>query len=80
MEGLRLPVKVAYGVFEEAGNVLERSPPLGVVTRLPGLVHELAEVTIGVLSQSSNQTQQRGEMSVGVAQAVLTFRSYRLFR
>ena len=54
MEGLDLPVKVAHGVLEEAGNVLERSPSLGVVTRLSSLVHELAEVTIGVLSQSSN--------------------------
>lgn len=53
VEGLNLPVDVAEGVFEEASDVLEGSPALSVVTGLLGLVHELAKVAIGVLSQGS---------------------------
>ena len=54
MERLHLPVKVAHRVLEETGNVLERSPSLGVVTGLLRVVHEFSEVTISVLSQRSN--------------------------
>ena len=53
MEGLELPVGVAEGVFEEASNVLEGSPSLGLVTGLLGGVDKLAEVAIGVLGQRS---------------------------
>jgi len=53
VERLHLPVHVAEGILEEAGNVLERSPSLGLVTRFLGVVDEFAEVAIGVLGQSS---------------------------
>lgn len=53
VERLHFPVDVAEGVFEEAGEVLEGSPALGIVPRLLGLVHKLAEVTICVLCKGS---------------------------
>ena len=55
MERLTLPVGIAEWVFEEAGDVLERSPFLRVVTGLLGLVYELSEVTISVFSESSKE-------------------------
>ena len=55
VEGLRFPVEIADWVFEETGNVLERSPSLGIITRFLGVVHELEEVTISVFGQSSMQ-------------------------
>ena len=56
VEWLSLPVDVSKRIFEEACNVLERSPSLGVVTRFLRVVHELEEVAIGVLGQSSIKT------------------------
>ena len=56
VEWLSFPVYVSKRIFEEACNVLERSPSLGVVTRFLRVVHELEEVTIGVLGQSSIKT------------------------
>ena len=53
METFSLPVGIAEWVFEEAGDVLERSPFLRVVTGLLGLVHKLSKVAISVLSESS---------------------------
>ena len=55
VEGLRFPVEIADWVFEETGNVLERSPSLGIITGFLGVVHELEEVAISVLGQSSMQ-------------------------
>ena len=56
VEWLSFPVDVSKRIFEEACNVLERSPSLGVVTRFLRVVHELEEVAIGVLGQSSIKT------------------------
>ena len=56
VEWLSFPVYVSKRIFEEACNVLERSPSLGVVTRFLRVVHELEEVAIGVLGQSSIKT------------------------
>ena len=53
VEGAHLPVGVGYGVLEEARDILERSPLLGVVTGLLSVVHELAEVAVGFLSKGS---------------------------
>ena len=55
MEGFSLPVGIAERVFEEAGDILERSPFLRIVTGLFGLVYELSKVTISVLSESSKE-------------------------
>ena len=55
VERVHLPVNVAKWVLVEAGDILERSPSLGLVTRLLRLVNELAEVAVGVLSKSSAQ-------------------------
>ena len=55
MKAFSLPVGIAEWVFEEAGDVLERSPFLRVVTGLLGLVYELSKVTISVLSESSKE-------------------------
>ena len=55
MERLSLPVGITERVFEEAGDILERSPFLRVVTGLLGLVYELSKVTISVLSESSKE-------------------------
>ena len=52
VEHVHLPVSVAEGVLHEAGNVLECSPSLSVVTRLLGVCHKLGEVTVGFLSES----------------------------
>ena len=53
VERLDLPVSIAEGVLEEASNVFECSPSLGLVSGLFGVVYELAEVSISVLSQRS---------------------------
>ena len=53
VERLHLPVHVAEGVLKEASDVFESSPSLGLVTGFLGVVHEFAEVAIGVLGQSS---------------------------
>ena len=58
MEAFHLPVGIAEWVFEEAGDVLERSPFLRVVTGLLGLVHKLSKVTISVLSESSKEKEE----------------------
>ena len=55
VEGLNFPVHVSHGVLHEAGNVLEGSPSLSIVSGLLGGVDELAEVTVGLLGQSSTQ-------------------------
>ena len=55
MKAFSLPVGIAEWVFEEAGDVLERSPFLRVVAGLLGLVHKLSKVTISVLSESSKE-------------------------
>ena len=57
MERLSLPVGVAEWVFEEAGDILECSPSLRVVTGLLGLVYELSKVTISVLSEGSKEEE-----------------------
>ena len=53
VEGLGLPVEVADWVLEEASNVFEGSPLLGIVSWLFHCVYELAEITVGGLHQSS---------------------------
>ena len=53
VEWIDLPVDITEGVFDGACNVLERSPSLGAVSWLLGVVHEFSEITISVLSQSS---------------------------
>ena len=58
MEAFSLPVGIAEWVFEEAGDVLERSPFLRVVTGLLGLVNKLSKVTISVLSESSKEKEK----------------------
>ena len=55
MESLALPVNVPERVLKEAGDILERSPFLRVVTGLLGLVYELSKVAISVLGQSSKE-------------------------
>ena len=55
METLTLPVHVPKRVLKEAGDILERSPFLRIVTGLLGLVHELSKVAISVLGQSSKE-------------------------
>ena len=49
VEWLNFPVHVAHWVLDEASNVLEGSPSLGIVSWLLGVVHELAEIAISVL-------------------------------
>ncbi len=53
VEGAKLPVGIANWVFEEASDVLESSPLLGVVAGLLGVQDELGEVTIGLLGKRS---------------------------
>ena len=55
MHSLSLPVGIAEWVFEEAGDILERSPFLRVVTGLFGLVYKLSKVAISVFSESSKE-------------------------
>ena len=52
-EGLHLPVEVAEGVLEETSNVLECSPLLSHIAGLSSGSHELAEVTVSLLSKRS---------------------------
>ena len=65
METFSLPVGIAEWVFEEAGDVLERSPFLRVVTGLLGLVHKLSKVTISVLSESSKEKEKVNTWNCG---------------
>ena len=55
VEPICFPVEVAHWVLEEASDVFEGSPSLCVVSWLLGVVHEFAEVTVGVLGQSSDK-------------------------
>lgn len=52
-EWLNLPVKIAEWVLEEPGNVLEGSPLLSHIARLPCGSDELSEITISLLGKSS---------------------------
>ena len=65
MEAFSLPVGIAEWVFEEAGDILERSPFLRVVTGLLGLVHKLSKVTISVLSESSKEKEKVNTLNYG---------------
>ena len=65
MEAFSLPVGIAEWVFEEAGDVLERSPFLRVVAGLLGLVHKLSKVTISVLSESSKEKEKVNTLNYG---------------
>ena len=75
VERLSLPVHVAERVLEEAGNVLERSPSLGGVTRLLGRVNELAEIAISLLGKGSKRCK-----NISRKEVALTFRSCRRAR
>ena len=55
VHSLSLPVGIADWVFEEAGDILERSPFLRIVTGLLGLVHKLSKVAISIFSESSKK-------------------------
>jgi len=52
-EWVHLPVDIADRVLNEPSDVLEGSPALSLISRLLSAVDELAEVTVGVLSQRS---------------------------
>ena len=54
MEWLCFPVDIAQGVLEEASNVFERSPSLGIVTRLFSVVDKFEKVAISILGQGSS--------------------------
>ena len=53
VEGLHLPVDVAEGVLEEARDVLERTPFLGLVLGLARVLNKLADVAVVLAGQSS---------------------------
>ena len=50
-EHFSFPVHVSEGVLVESGNVLERSPFLGVVSGFLSLVNKLSEIPIAFLSK-----------------------------
>ncbi len=51
MKGLDFPIDIGEGVLKESCDVLEGSPFLGHVSRLPCRKKELIEVSISLLSQ-----------------------------
>ena len=53
-QGLNFPVKITEWVLEETRNVLECSPFLGHIARLPGGSNEFSEITISLLCKGSN--------------------------
>ena len=53
VERLNLPVHVAKGVLNEAGDVLESTHLLGFVTGLLHALDKLGEVTVGLLGKGS---------------------------
>ena len=73
VQGVGFPVDVSRGVLEEASNVFERSPFLGLVSRLFQVRYEFVEITVSVLSQGSKIARLPQEI-------MLTFRSCQLFR
>ena len=73
-ERVQLPVEVADRVLYEPGDVLERSPALGLVSRLLGAVNEFAEVAIRILGQSTKERRDiRSKRSHLPADHVSTF-------
>ena len=54
VEWLCFPVDVAQGVLEEASDVFERSPSLGIVTRLFSVVDKFSKVAVSILGQGSS--------------------------
>ena len=58
-QGRDSPVSITEGVLEEARDVFESTPSLGLISRLSGTVDKLAEVTISVLAKSSAQQNKR---------------------
>ena len=54
MEWLNLPVSVSNWVLEEASDVFERSPFLGIVSWLHSSVDPFSKITIGGLHERSD--------------------------
>jgi hypothetical protein len=52
-QGLHFPVNITEWIFEEASNVLERSPLLGHITRLSCSSDELSEITVCLFCKCS---------------------------
>ena len=59
VERLNLPVGVSHWVLEEASNIFERSPFLGIVSWLHSSIHPLCEVAVGGLHQGSARSVSR---------------------
>ena len=53
VERIQLPISVTNWVFVKAGDVLESSPFLGVVTRLLSVQDKFTEITISLFGQCS---------------------------
>ena len=71
VERIQLPISVTNWVFVEAGDVLESSPFLGVVTRLLSVEDKFTEITISLFGQCSKYEISKILVS--------TFQSYQLF-
>ena len=54
MEWVNLPVGISDWVLEEASDVFERSPSLGIVTRLFSVVDKFSKVAVSILGQGSS--------------------------
>ena len=59
VEWAKLPVCITNWVFEEASDVLECSPFLGIVTRFFCIQDELSEVTISFFCKSSKKIRNK---------------------
>ena len=57
-KGRDSPVSITEGVLEEARDVFESTPSLGLISRLSSAVDKLAKVTIGLLAKSSAQQNE----------------------
>ena len=53
VERIQFPIGVADWIFVESGNVFECYPLLSVVSWLLGVEHELGEISVSFLGQSS---------------------------
>ena len=72
VERIQLPVSVPDWIFVEAGDVLESSPFLGVVTGLFSVENEFTKITISLFGERSKHGISKKLKS--------TFQSYQLFR
>ena len=54
VQGLYFPVDVTHGVLEEASDILKSTESLGIIAGFLHVLHELSEVTVGFLGQSTS--------------------------